>query len=603
MEPKLVALTGPLKGESFSNTEKLTIGRDASNTVHISEVAVSRQHCVVNQGKLFDLDSLNGTFVNGIPVKERILRHGDRVDVGGSQFVFVVSDEPLQDPVEFGEEEISPSTIFLKKEDFVSPALWKFSSEIHQLRKTSDVQRRFMELVFEAMPAEKGAILFAESSVEEYSSIFSWDRTLEHRSKVRISRTVGNLVLSKGESVLSNDVLQNFGEARSLADSGARSVVAAPLSVRGKTQGLVFLEAGVTSAFSEEHLRLLSAMSAIASIAIENLQHLEWLVEENRKLRKESEAYGILGESQKIQDVLQFINKVGATDSTVLILGESGTGKELVARALHEKSSRANNPFIAINCAALTEPLLESELFGHEKGAFTGAIAQKKGKFEVADGGTLFLDEVTELTPLLQAKLLRVLQERQFERVGGTTSIRVNIRILAATNKNLKKGIEEGKFRDDLYYRLNVISVQLPPLRERPNDIPLLATYFASQFGIRFQRRIVGISQEARARLMNYDWPGNVRELQNAIERAVVLGNGEQILPEDLPESLLETRSVGNLSKYHEGVQEIKRQLILQAMENARGNFTEAAKLLGLHPNYLHRLIRNLELRHLIKKS
>jgi transcriptional regulator with GAF, ATPase, and Fis domain len=604
MEPKLVALTGPLKGETFPVVEKITVGRDASNTVHISDVSVSRQHCVVNQGKLFDLDSLNGTFVNGIPVKERVLQHGDRVDVGSSQFLFVVDGDDAQDSIQFSEVEIGPSTIFLKKEDFESGALWKFSSEIHLLRKTSDIQRRFMELVFEAIPAESGAIVLAEKSVEDYSSIFPWDRTSENRAKVRISRTIGNLVLSKGESVLSNDVLQNFGEAKSLVDSGVRSVLAAPLFLRNRVAGLVYLEASGSSAFSGEHLGLLSAMAAIASIAFENLQHLEWLVEENRKLRNETEgSYGILGESPKIQEVLQFINKVGATDSTVLILGESGTGKELVARALHEKSPRANNSFVAINCAALTESLLESELFGHEKGAFTGAIAQKKGKFEVADGGTLFLDEVLELTPLLQAKLLRVLQERQFERVGGTQPIRVNIRVLAATNKNLKDAIKEGKFRDDLYYRLNVLSVQLPPLRERPADISLLATYFASQFGIKFQKRIIGISPEARARLMNYNWPGNVRELQNAIEHAVVLGNAEHILPEDLPDSLLESKSAGELSKYHEGVQEIKKQLILQAMENARGNFTEAAKLLGVHPNYLHRLIRNLDLRHLISKK
>jgi transcriptional regulator with GAF, ATPase, and Fis domain len=603
MEPKLVAMSGPLKGETFPALEKITIGRDPTNTVHISDVAVSRQHCVVNQGKLFDLDSLNGTFVNGIPVKERILQDGDRVDVGSSQFLFLVDGEPV-DSVEFSEIEIGPSTIFLKKEEFESNALWKFSSEIHLLRKTSDLQHRFMELIFEAIPAERGSILFAEKSVEEYSSIFPWDRSSEHRSKIQISRTIGNLVLSKGESVLSNDVLQSFGEAKSLADSGVRSILAAPLSVRNRVHGLVYLEAPVTFAFSEEHLRLLTAMASIASIAFENLQHLEWLVEENRKLRNESEgSYGILGESPKIHDVLQFINKVGTTDSTVLILGESGTGKELVARALHEKSPRANKPFVAINCAAVTETLLESELFGHEKGAFTGAIAQKKGKFEVADDGTLFLDEISELSPMLQAKLLRVLQERQFERVGGTQPIRVNIRVLAATNKNLKDAIKDGKFRDDLYYRLNVLSVQLPPLRERPADIPLLATYFASQFGIKFQKRIIGISPEARTRLLNYDWPGNVRELQNAIEHAVVLGNTEHILPEDLPDSLLESKSAGELSRYHEGVQEIKKQLILKALENARGNFTEAAKLLGVHPNYLHRLIRNLDLRHLIKKS
>ncbi len=248
--------------------------------------------------------------------------------------------------------------------------------------------------------------------------------------------------------------------------------------------------------------------------------------------------------------------------------------------------------------------MLESELFGHERGAVHRSPSRKKKvHFEIADGGTLFLDEVSELTPALQAKLLRVLQERTFDRVGGTQSIRVNIRILAATNRNLKEAIIQSAFREDLYYRLNVLTVQVPPLRDRAGDIPLLATYFASRFAAKFQKRILGISPEARARLMGYQWPGNVRELENAIERAVVLGNSETILPEDLPESLSESGTVEDLSRFHEGVRETKRQLILNAVENAGGHLTEAAKLLGLHPNYLHRLIRNLELRELITNS
>jgi Nif-specific regulatory protein len=300
---------------------------------------------------------------------------------------------------------------------------------------------------------------------------------------------------------------------------------------------------------------------------------------------------------------LNFIAKAGPSDSTVLILGESGTGKELVARALHDQSPRSKNPFIAINCASLAEPLLESELFGHERGAFTGAIAQKKGKLEIAEGGTLFLDEVAELTPVLQAKLLRVIQERQFERVGGTHPIRVNIRILAATNKNLKDQIKTGSFREDLYYRIHVLTVALPALRDRPTDIPLLASFFASRFAAKIGRPVTGISPQARKLLLRYEWPGNVRELENAIEHAVVLGSSPSILVEDLPESLIESKTTADLSKYHAAVQETKKQLILKAIENSGGHFTEAAKLLGIHPNYLHRLIRNLGLRELIKNS
>jgi len=314
----------------------------------------------------------------------------------------------------------------------------------------------------------------------------------------------------------------------------------------------------------------------------------------------------MVGESSRIREIYQFVGRVAAADSTVLITGESGTGKELVARAIHRNSRRANRPFVAINCAALTESLLESELFGHEKGAFTGAFSQKKGKIEIGDSGTLFLDEVGELALPLQAKLLRVLQEREFERVGGTRPIKVDIRLIAATNRNLDDAIKHSQFRQDLFYRLNVVSVTMPPLRDRREDIPLLATYFVQKYSREANRPVVGISPEAHALLTSYDWPGNVRELENALERAVVLGSSDHIRPEDLPEALVETTSsneplrAGTL-RYHETVNSVKRQLILKAIEQVGGNFTEAAKLLDLHPNYLHRLVRNMDLRRYIR--
>ena len=276
-----------------------------------------------------------------------------------------------------------------------------------------------------------------------------------------------------------------------------------------------------------------------------------------------------------------------------------------MARAIHRNSPRSGKPFVAINCAAIIDSLLESELFGHEKGAFTGAISQKIGKLETAKGGTLFLDEIGELAPPLQAKLLRVLQEHEFERVGGIRPISIDIRLVAATNKDLEEAIREGTFRQDLYYRLNVVSLSMPPLRERREDISLLASYFASKYAGKSSRRLVGFSPEARACLMTYPWPGNVRELENAIERAVVLGSSEIIRPEDLPEAVLDAESAGDgcATRYHESLKNSKKQLILQAIEQAKGSFTEAAKLLGVHPNYLHRLVRNLNLRAELKKS
>ena len=286
-----------------------------------------------------------------------------------------------------------------------------------------------------------------------------------------------------------------------------------------------------------------------------------------------------------------------------MIRGESGTGKELVAYAIHRNSPRADMPFVAINCAAIPETLLESELFGHEKGAFTGAIGTKRGRLEVAEGGTVFLDEIGELAPSLQAKLLRVLQQREFERVGGTHTLKFNARVIAATNRNLEEAIKSSQFRQDLYYRLNVVATVVPPLRERPDDIPLLAMYFAAKYAQKCKRSLKGISPEARSLLLNYSWPGNVRELENAIEHAVVLGLSDEIVVEDLPEALLETQSVRRDSMtYHDRLNQLKKQMIMDAVMQKKGNYTEAAKLLGVHPNYLHRLIRNLDLKPELKR-
>jgi len=371
--------------------------------------------------------------------------------------------------------------------------------------------------------------------------------------------------------------------------------------------GVIYLDTrNAATPFTRNHLQLAAAIAGIAAMAIENARQVERLGSENRRLRAEvSLQHDMVGESPRMNEVYQLIARVAATQSTVLICGESGTGKELVARAIHQNSPRADQPFVAINCAAITETLLESELFGHERGAFTGAVTQKKGQLEVADGGTVFLDEIAELSPALQAKLLRVLQERDFLRVGGTRPVRLDIRVIAATNQELPTAVREGRFRQDLYYRLNVVCLTVPPLRERREDIPLLARYFAAKYGERCKRRIQGVSPEAIACLVRYDWPGNVRELENAIERAIVAGSSEFILPEDLPEIVLETGSAAGDSAtgYHEAVRTLKKQLILNAVEQTGGNFTEAAKLLGVHPNYLHRLVRNLDLRMALKKG
>jgi transcriptional regulator with PAS, ATPase and Fis domain len=291
----------------------------------------------------------------------------------------------------------------------------------------------------------------------------------------------------------------------------------------------------------------------------------------------------IVAEAPEMRAALRLATQVAATDATVLILGESGTGKELVARAIHEGSARRGGPFVKVDCAALPEGLLESELFGHEKGAFTDAAAEKPGRFELAHGGTLFLDEVGELPQSLQAKLLRVLQERAFERVGGTRTISVDVRILAATNRDLAKALKGGQFREDLYYRLNVVPILVPPLRRRPEDILPLAAHFLQRFGARYGKVVPGLSPEAAALLRRYSWPGNVRELEHAIERAVILWERGVIRPEELAVDLMAVASDGLPDQELMTLEELEREYIRRVLRRVRGHKSRAARILGIN--------------------
>ena len=304
---------------------------------------------------------------------------------------------------------------------------------------------------------------------------------------------------------------------------------------------------------------------------------------------------GIIGESGRMQEVLALVKRVAPSDATVLIRGESGTGKELIARALHFNSPRAAGPLVTLNCAALPEHLLESELFGHEKGAFTGAVAQRKGRFEQADGGSIFLDEIGDLSPALQVKLLRVLQERQFERLGGNRTLAVNVRILAATHRDLEQAMRDGAFREDLYYRLNVVTIQIPPLRERREDIPPLLDHFLRKFAEKNRRAVTGLTAAARDALLRYDYPGNVRELENLVERAVLLARGPVIDLPDLPVTLRpgERGPTGpEPSRLPDLLAGIEREAIRAALERHGGVQTQAAAELGISERVLRYKMR-----------
>jgi Nif-specific regulatory protein len=377
-----------------------------------------------------------------------------------------------------------------------------------------------------------------------------------------------------------------------------------PLHI-GSQKGLIYLDASDPSVrFTESHLEQMTAVSFLVSAALENVESIKNLRRENDILKDNLHIEtNMVGESPPLKEVFRLISRVVPSDSTVLITGESGTGKELVAQAIHRNSPRQAAPFVAINCAALNENLLESELFGHEKGAFTGALSQKKGKLEIADGGTVFLDEIGELAPMIQVKLLRVLQEREFERVGGTKTIKVNVRVIAATNRSLEDEVKNGKFRSDLFFRLNVVQIKVPPLRERKSDISLLAQHFVHKYSERCHRKVVGLSSEAGKILLEGEWQGNVRELENVIERAVVLGTTDKILPEDLPNEMVE-RAAPNADfngDFYEQVKQAKQTIVLSAVQNSGGNFTEAARLLGIHPNNLHRIVRELGIKEKLK--
>ncbi len=603
--------------------------------------------------KIIDLESLNGTFVNGVPVKERLLDHGDQIAIGDSLFLLLVEESEADslkapassttliasrsealsaitsNPVELAEETGPGPTVrfriqdavYLRPEELlkVSPTaragheldlLLRIANTLSSLESLEVLQRELLDLFFELVPADRGAILLTDENSDNIVSMFGRDKLAGPDQAVQVSESIIRLVLEKGAGIVGSDIFQREDLAADAGENGApvQSVLAAPLVAFQKVRGVIYLDTSEPKVkFDENHLRLFSAIGGMAAMALANAQTVALLESENRRLQEEIDIeHNMIGESTRMRKVYEFIAKVAPTDSTVLITGESGTGKELVARGVYANSSRASSPFVAINCAVLTESLLESELFGHEKGAFTGAIAQKKGKLEIAHGGTVFLDEIGELAPLLQAKLLRVLQEHEFERVGGTRLIQVDIRLIAATNRDLVNAVKEGTFREDLYFRLNVVSIEAPPLRTRREDIPLLASYFLTKYTNKTKRHIRGISPRARACLTRYDWPGNVRELENAIERAVVLGSSEVILPEDLPDPLLEGASSSadvSTNQYHEALNQTKKRLILDAYEQAGGSYTEAAKRLGVHPNYLHRLIRNLNLKEELKKA
>jgi transcriptional regulator with GAF, ATPase, and Fis domain len=631
--PRLIARAGPLEGTSIALVEdETTIGRDKDCTLPMeSDTLLSRRHCaVVRQGNVFtirDLGSYNGTYVNDVAVEDRRLEHGDEIRIGSSVFQFDADeDAALLDAARVQLEEgewLSTPAIAVPRsgiqhlnpdallQTIAAPrprgrppsrmvkAILDVCRAVSSTTRIDQLQQQLLGAVLDAVPARRAAILLVERDGGDFTSA-------RHRAReggeepFRIPRAVVERVVDERVALCVNDAPRSdaLSASRTIQQAMIRSIAAVPIVAGEVLQGVIYADASDPAVrFAEEDVELLMGVAELAAKPLAAAVRAARLEREHERLLNELAGRSpLIGGSDRMRAVHRFIMKVGASDSTVLVSGPSGTGKELVARAIHRASRRFGRPFVAINCAAVADTLLESEFFGHEKGAFTGAIAQKRGKLEEADGGTIFLDEIGELALPLQAKLLRVLQEREFERVGGTRPVKVDIRVIAATNRQLDQESQRGTFRQDLYFRLNVVS-----------DIPPLAHHFVEKHAKASRRRVTGVSDAAMSRLMAYEWPGNVRELENAIERAIVLGTTEEILPDDLPEALLEVPGAASpgdsATDYHHAVNELKRRLILRAMEHANGNYTAAAKLLALHPNYLHRLITNMQLRPLIRRD
>ena len=416
--------------------------------------------------------------------------------------------------------------------------------------------------------------------------------------RVKLGQGIAGSVATSGEPLLIADVRKDkrwYSEISEYIAFETRSIACVPLKMDGKVIGVVQVVDKVdASPMSENDLNLLGEFAGLAALAIANARQIERVKKENLQLKEViGEQTKIVGKSPALQTVIDDAIKVANSSATTLILGESGTGKELLARLIHQSSPRKDKMLVTLNCAAMPETLLEDELFGHEKGAFTGASNRKIGKFELAHQGTIFLDEIGEMTAGMQSKLLRVVQEGMFYRIGGNTPIFVDVRVLSATNRNLTHEVAQGNFREDLFYRLNVVQINMPSLRERREDLPLLAEHFLEIFKKDTGLTDLTFSKSALKKIAEHDWPGNIRELRNAIERAVVMGNGEIILPEDLPIVVLNTpprKPPQNLS-LKAAVDQFKTDFIIANLKQTGGNRSQAAKKMNIQRTYLSRLI------------
>jgi Nif-specific regulatory protein len=614
--------------------QRCTLGRANTNRVVLKDELCSREHAEVyfaeERWRLRDLKSLNGTKVNGDPIQDEWeLVSGDEFLVGRTRFVYVEQiDELPSVPLSSPSETVSIKKR-LSQSRFMTPnphevqAHETITSErsprrsishdlmaLYQLGLKMGAATSYEELadvvlggLLDAIHAEVGAFLTVKEGREmEVTAV----RPLaaERRTYSPVSEFVTNEVMSSKEAVLAEDVARNryLSERDSITSLGATSLICAPVVRDGKVLALIHLyRVDPHRLLSNDDLEFTVAVAKHVGIVLTQVQRQDSLTAENRELRQQLKVESeLVGDGVGIKQIHEQIGRVAPTNATVLVRGESGAGKELVARAIHFSSPRREGPFVCLNCAAITETLLESELFGHERGAFTGATEKKVGKFEAAHQGTIFLDEIGEMAFGTQAKLLRVLEGHPFERVGGSTPIRVDVRVVAATNQPLEKAMQEGRFRRDLFYRLQVVEIRIPPLRDRREDVPILADHFLRRFVKETARKIRGFTPAAIDKMVQYDWPGNVRELRNVIERAVALGKGPTLDTSDIWLSSLEISGPApiNTDAFEPlPLDEVERRHIVRTLEHTEWNKSQAAGILKIERSTLDRKIKGYGLK------
>ena len=616
--------------------------------------------------KLRDLDSRNGTMVDGERLTvDHSLSPGDIMRIGNSHLAFVDnlsqafpdSSSVLRESRSVDSDDTStsygiagddesvlethePTHITHRREQsrFLEPdadvadtdpgipkvgraaaKLCRIAFELAQATDVATLANTALTGLFDGTPADAGGILIRGSNAEGAYQSNKLDviasRSDSAHSYHRVSPFLASTVLRDGQGVLARNIMDDsqLGARDSSGDILATSVLCAPIRWQGAVLGLVHLYSTEgTETIDPDDLEFSLAVADTVAVAMQNLTQRQALAadlniarDENVLLRERlNEGHEIVGTSEALAQVHQEIERAAPSKATVLIRGESGVGKELVARAVHYSSPRNKGPFVCLNCAALSETLLESELFGHEKGAFTGATGRKMGKFEAANKGTLMLDEIGEMSPTIQAKFLRVLEGHSFERVGGSEAINADVRVIAATNRDLEQEVAEGRFRRDLYFRLHVLEIVVPGLRKRPEDIPLLAEHFLARFNLETGRRIEGFTPQAMEELLRYRWPGNVREMKNVIERAVVLTRGEHIDYDDLVLSTLKTagdtesgQGQGSSGSFQAiSLADIERAHILKTLNSTGWNKSKSAGILGIERSTLDRKIRRYEL-------